>query len=315
VGAVVLVAAGMIALPYPNMDHLARAGLTCFAAAAGWVLAVYPGGGPRVALRLGLLIIGLAGAAAAWLFVPVHGLSLWQAREVVAETDALEAGDLKGFRAGLARRRLARGQFPEIAGAVAAAEGAWIRRTADAALAAADRTLPENPARACHILGDLEDTFDQMEPRPRGVSDLTAARERAARELARQIGARLEALCAAGKYADVAELAAKSVDRPTCMLAVQARDLGLQDALRPLKEVRARAVRARLDAARVQARSLLRENRFADVAALGEETGRQLRAEARAAGVGKDLDAFCDSCRAQGKGAARDGRGTPRPGP
>jgi hypothetical protein len=66
----------------------------------------------------------------------------------------------------------------------------------------------------------------------------------------------------------------------------------------PLDRIRKKALAARLDLARAEARELVRKDRYQAVGRTGEKAYNELREEARLVGLEEDLTRFRDSCRA-----------------
>jgi hypothetical protein len=115
--------------------HFTRVAAAALALAIGAGAALSAARNCRWRVRLAWLGAGLAGAAAAWVFVPTtQGLSLWtahaQTERQESELERLQAGDTASFsREAEDRIRLTK-QFPSFQPRIQRAERAWLERSA-----------------------------------------------------------------------------------------------------------------------------------------------------------------------------------------
>jgi hypothetical protein len=114
--------------------HITRVAAAALALAIGAGAAISAARNCRWRVRLAWLGAGLAGAVAAWVFVPTtQGLSLWSARAEAerqeSELEHLQAGDTAGFlRQATDRTRLME-QFTSFQPRIQKAENAWLERS------------------------------------------------------------------------------------------------------------------------------------------------------------------------------------------
>jgi hypothetical protein len=173
---------GLFGLGYLGGTHLPRVFTALLAVAAGFTLGISVFHRRSWYARLVWIAGGLALAGLAGWFVPtVRGVSLWSAYRQVAELHALPAGDVSGYVNGAAARKELVSEFPTFAEDVTAAEQGWLRRTADAAIEDADRTLETDPHKALANLQQLNTTLAPLEHYALVRKELEAARQRALR--------------------------------------------------------------------------------------------------------------------------------------
>jgi hypothetical protein len=173
---------GLFGLGYLGGTHLPRVFTALLAVAAGFTLGIAVFHRRSWYVRLGWIAGGLALAGLAGWFVPtVRGVSLWSAYRQVDELSALLAGDVAGYVNGAAARKELVSEFPTFAEDVTAAEQAWLRRTVDAAIEDADRTLETDPHKALADLHQLNTALAPMEHYALVRKELEAAQQRALR--------------------------------------------------------------------------------------------------------------------------------------
>jgi hypothetical protein len=173
---------GLVGLGYLGGTHLPRVFIGLLAIAAGFILGISVLHRRNWYVRLGGIASGLALAGLAGWFVPtVRGVSLWSAYRQVDELRALPAGDVAGYVNGTAARKELVSEFPTFAEDVTAAEQAWLRRTADAAIEDADRKLETDPDKALANLQQLNTALARLEHYALVRKELEAAQQRALR--------------------------------------------------------------------------------------------------------------------------------------
>jgi hypothetical protein len=129
---------------------------------------------------------------------------------------------------------------------------------------------------------------------------LTAWSEQAARQLAD--------LLAKGKLIEVAREGARSMNE----LNDEATALANPQALERLREVRGKALRARLEAARREALALVKQDRNQAAEQLGLRTEEELGDEARAVGAESEVVAFRKTCEVFGDLARKAKKSDPK---
>jgi hypothetical protein len=130
-------------------------------------------------VRLGWMAGGLALAGLAGFFVPTtRGVNLWSAYQQRDELRALPAGDVAGYLRGAPTRKALTSVFPAFAEDIAAAEHAWFRRTADAAIEETDRQMDDDPHKALAQLHRLNTELSRLEHYALVQAELEAARHR-----------------------------------------------------------------------------------------------------------------------------------------
>jgi hypothetical protein len=282
--------------------HLPRILAALAAVGAGWGVSVSLARRRPMPVRLGWIGAGVLAALAVRWFVPtVHGVSLWEAGGLAAETEAIPAGDVVGYTAGARHRKAA---VSDYAGEIKAADRAWMRRTADAAIASSRERIERDPAQASHDLHLLAGSLERLDHWAEVRDDLRAVRRKALHACVQRLEKECEALIARGEFTAVSQHSEKALAE----WSNEARQLGLQDEGRPqVLNVRRKAVLAALDAARREVMPLLARDRFGAVAALGEQLAHVLAEEARLVGAAADLEQFRLACEAFGE-LAKAGR-------
>jgi hypothetical protein len=301
-----LVVTGLILTAVLGSEHLFRVFVGCLSLGLGWVVGVSWARRRPNAVRLGWVVAGVAGAVAARWFVPTAtGDSLWNASHTAAALEALPADDIGLFSAGAARRKAAARNFPEYATDIAEAERAWLDRCADTAIFEAKGRKDTEPAQASARLGDCERALGRLPQAAEASKKVHEARREVLDARAKLVRAELELLADHGKFAKVAETARQRLEE----MDAEVRELNAAEEVRQeLAPPRARALQARLEAARTEARDLLAKERFQAVASLGEGLARTLDNEAEAVGSAAELKKFCDSCRVVGDLARQAGK-------
>jgi hypothetical protein len=258
-------------------------------------------------VRLGWVGAGVLGALAARWFVPTTNcVSLWQAGGLAAETEAIPVLDHRRFYLDARHRKAAMKEFPEFAAEIRAAERAWVRRAAAAAIEATESQLERDPLRAARELRELvwslshTDRDHWTEVR----EDLRPIRQKAVRACVQRLRKEGEVLIAHGEFTAVSQKSEQALAE----WWDEVREVGLQEEVQQqLRQVRRKAVLAALDAARREVMPLLARDRHKAVADLGEQLARVLAAEARFVGAEADLEQFRRACEAFGDVARQDG--------
>jgi hypothetical protein len=142
--------------------------------------------------------------------------------QALTELESQPAGDLKAFAQGRVTRKELGTSFPALRGRIDEAECAWVRRSADKALAESEALLGRDPARASALLQETNQSLRSLALCPDVEKSLLAGRNRACR-------ARLKAA-----WLEVAELLKQ--DRYEEMTAVADR-LGGAELVREAGEV------------------------------------------------------------------------------
>jgi hypothetical protein len=176
---VLLLAAGWGAARLLPAGHWPRLGAVLLAVGLGVGLALRR---PGWRARGGWVLAGLIVAAGAWWLVPTTaGLSLWQAqREAGRQAEALRAlpaDDFAGYEEGRQRRAEVTALFPQLGGALAEAERAWVEDSADTAVAEAERL--REPLRACLRLQEAERALRRCTADESALDRLRSARRQA----------------------------------------------------------------------------------------------------------------------------------------
>jgi hypothetical protein len=301
---------GIFGLGWLGGTHLPRVFLALLAVGVGLATSISFARRQRWFTRLGWMAGGLALAGLAGWFVPTTGgVSLWSAYRQVEELRTLPAGEVAAFNRGAVDRRQVAFEFPAFAPDLAAGEQAWLRRTADEAIEDADRLCEADPHEASAGLQRLcaalarTDRFDLV----RG--ELLAARKRALLAQLKAAQVEAEELIDAGEWAVVARRGAFWADQ----LADEAKALGAEAEVNErLTPLRRKAVQARLEVARKEIARLLREDRFEAVADAGAKLARDAGDDARAVGLGDDLDRVCQGCAVFGDLARQAKKQVPR---
>jgi hypothetical protein len=178
----VLGALGLFGLGYLGGTHLPRVLTALLAVAAGFTIGISMLHRRSWYVRLGWMAGGLALAGLAGWFVPTtRGINLWSAYRQVDALRVLPAGDVAGYRNGVAARKEVVSEFPTFAEDMAVAEQAWLRRTVDAAIEDADRKLETDPDKALADLHQLDAALTPLERYPPVRKEIEAARQRALR--------------------------------------------------------------------------------------------------------------------------------------
>jgi hypothetical protein len=237
----------------------------------------------------GLALAGLAG----WFVPTTDGVSLWSAYRQVDRLRTLPPGDVAGYLHGQAARREVVSEFPTFAADIAEGEYAWLHRTVDAGIEDADRLMETDPTRASVQLQKLIRDLTPLEHFPLVQGELQAARKRALLARVKAAQEEIDELANNKQWGSVVKRQASLMDE----LVAEARAVGADTELSdPFRALRRQAVRARLEAARQDIAQLLTGDRFPAVADLGAQLAKEVGDEARAVGMGDDLDKVCQSC-------------------
>jgi hypothetical protein len=245
-------------------------------------------------IRLGCIGGGLVVAGLVWLFVPTTGgINLWSAYRELADLQALPTGEFGRYGAGMARREEMVREFPTLEGDVRAAEGEWARRSADEAVREAEGLLEGDPDRASAVLRQAEARLSAAGHHAVARARLQDVRRKAVLERLTKAEAEMEGQLARGQPGAVAATGRAHA----AALGGEAEAVGVQDEVRQrLLELRHRAARARLEAARRETAALLKRDRFQAVAAAGERLWQDMGEEARAVGMADELQQFRQGC-------------------
>lgn len=289
---------GLVGLGYLGGTHFPRLGIALLAVAVGFAAGISAARRRGWSVRLGWMAGGLAIAGLAGWFVPTTGgVTLWSAYRQVDELNALPAGDIAAYTGGAGQRKRLVAEFPSFAEDVAAAEKAWVRRSADAAIEEADRLLENDPHRALSGLQQLNDGLSRLEHYSLVQGELEAARKRArlaCRKVARD---EVEDLLGKKQFEAVARRGAFWADE----LAAEAKAAGEKaEVPEQLIAARRKAVAARLEASRREVADLMARDRFRAVADAGARLAADLDGEAQAVGMADDLDKLRTFCAAVG---------------
>jgi hypothetical protein len=310
--AVGLAGLGLIGLVQLGGTHITRVFFSLLAVGVGGAMALSFARNQKRATRLEWAAGGLVLAGVVWLFMPTTGgLSLWRAYGLLNQIEDLPAGDVAQYSATAGARQELSREFPGFEPEVVAAERSWVRRTANQIEEEANGQLSSDPTQATALLKQAHANLSQPPLRQHYglVEDqLRGARRRALVARLKAAEDQLDALLRDKKFVAVTDEARRLASE----LEDEATELHFADAVtRSLLERRSRAAVARLDQAREETAELLKKDRFRAVAGLGKKTGEELRAEAAAVGLAKELQAFQDSCAAFG--VLADAAGKPDP--
>ncbi len=134
---------------WQGLAHAARVGLS--------LLSVYLGlAGPRGTLPRSILFsAGLVLGAAAWWFVPVGGVNLWEASSRLSRLRALPLGEIDRYAAVEPGLEEVVEHFPALHDRVRRAEEDWLQRTMAPVVAEADAARNDDPDQASAALRDL----------------------------------------------------------------------------------------------------------------------------------------------------------------
>lgn len=308
-GAALLVA-GVVLLLILGAPHVTRLGAAAVCVEAGLFAGLSLARKRSWRNRLAWVGGGVAGAALVWVFLPTTGgINLLEAYRQLAEARNLPVGDVDHFLQTRPRRELLKAQYPSFKPEVDEAERGWFTQTADQAVTKADALLSADPATASDQLQQLDRRIRPVKHYAVVRDRLQAARHRAVLARLQAVRKKAEALASKGRFADITGLTGP----PAMALLEEAREVGaLQEMADGLAEARRHVVRARIDAARQEVRTLLRANRFVEVAARGAQLGRDVTAEAEAVGLAADLRQFCRACEAFGIVARQAGAKAPK---
>lgn len=178
-----LVLLGLAGLGWLGGTHLPRVFVTLLAVAVGFTVGISLARRRGWHTRLGWMAGGLAVAGLAGWFVPtMQGVSLWSAYRQVSELQALPAGDIAGYTRGVAERKQLVAEFPNFAEDVTTAEHGWLRRTVDAAIEDADRTLETDPIKALTNLQQTNTALARLDHYSLVRKELEAAQRRILRK-------------------------------------------------------------------------------------------------------------------------------------
>jgi formylglycine-generating enzyme required for sulfatase activity len=197
--------------------HGPRVAAVLLPAALGTSLALRLAGRSR-GTRLALAVGGFLLAAAAWEYVPTTtGYSRARAAAAVEALEGLPAGDVEGYSAWRRQRDEVLGAFSELTLRAGAAELAWLNRSLDEAIGAADGRLPDDPRAATARLRRAKEELGAVEGFGAQKGRLREPREKAVR--AALEAARREAL----------DVVARKKNDPDCMKAAAEVARHLQD--------------------------------------------------------------------------------------
>jgi hypothetical protein len=144
---------------------------------------------------------------------------------------------------------------------------------------------------------------------PKALEGVRAVRVRAVQARTKKTADRLEAHIKSGELARVPPAAQVALEE----LSAEATATGeLRAVQRQLLAVRRKALRARLERARVEALALVKEDRNLAAEALGQKTEKELSGEARLVGAEAELVAFRKSCEVFGDLARKAKKSDPK---
>jgi hypothetical protein len=285
---IVVAAGGMLALAQLGGGHISRVAATALAAWLGLLVGVSLARRQRWWARLAWVLAGVAGAVAAWLFVPtVGGVSLYQAERAIEEARALAPGDVAGYQAQARERALVGHEFSTRKDELVAAERRWVHKTAEAGLRAVAARRDTEPEVASKELKRLHQDLLRCAPGYVAGGPIPAQILQARRDvLEARVGRgerELEGLLRRGRHEEVAERGQRLMEE----LRGEAREMQLEDRLlERVVRVRRQALAARAEAGVNSLRGLLRKKQYAEVARVGRGLEDDLRAELAALSEG-----------------------------
>ncbi len=282
-----LLATGTVALAALGSAHFGRVFLALAALGAGWGVSISLARRRPWRERLAWVGAGVLAALAVRWFVPTFaGVSLLDAGRLAAETEAIPTGDVSTYTAAARYRKAAVSEFPEYAAEIRAAESAWVRRTADAAIESSGARIERDPVGASRDLWLLVQSLNRLDHWAEVRDDLQAVRQKALRARGQWVARELEVLVAHGAFDTVPAAATRALVE----IHDEAREVGVYDEVAGmLAPLRRQSLRARLDAVVRELEAAAARGEFTAVTRRGEKALAELSGEAREIGIEEDV--------------------------